>query len=83
MLSQFDLLSADVESANHLTAEAIILGLGLYSPPVNSLWKQKSAMRRGIKKPCGSKVRCYAAILIDLNENLDSFPGAKLTEKLV
>ena len=34
-LRQFDLLYADVEGTNQLTAENIILGLALYFPPVN------------------------------------------------
>ena len=49
-LCQFDLICADVESANPLTAEAIILGLGSYFPPINLILMQKRAMRRGMRK---------------------------------
>ena len=40
-----------MESANPLTVEEIILGLGSNFFPVNFLSKQKRAMRRGMKKP--------------------------------
>ena len=39
-------------------------------------------MFRGVKKPCGLKVRRYVDYLIDLNKYLDLFPGATLSEKL-
>ena len=48
-LCQFDLMCADVESANPLTEEAIILGLGSYFPPINLILMQKRAMRRGMR----------------------------------
>ena len=35
-----------------------------------------------MRKLCGSKVRRYAAFLIDLNENLAFFTGAKLYDKI-
>ena len=49
-LRQFDLLYADIEMTQTLTVEDIIRGLAQYLPPVNSLSKQKRAMRRGTKK---------------------------------
>ena len=39
-------------------------------------------MRRGMKKSRSLKVRRYTAFLIDLNEYLDSFPGATLFDKI-
>ena len=39
-------------------------------------------MRHGMKKMHSLTVRRYAARLIDLNENLVSFPGANLTDKI-
>ena len=39
-------------------------------------------MCRCMKKPHSLKVRQYAARLIDLNEYLDSFPGATMTDKI-
>ena len=56
-LRQFDLMYYDVESTNPLSAENIILWLALYSSPVNLLSNQKRAMRCGIRKQCGLKVR--------------------------
>ena len=37
-------------------------------------------MRLGIRKLCGLKVRRYADQLVYLNEYLDVFPGAKISE---
>ena len=39
-------------------------------------------MRWGTKKPRSLTLRFYAALLIDLNEYLASFPGATLTYKI-
>ena len=81
-LRQFDSLSADVESAEILNVDYIIRGLAQYFPPVNSLSKQKRAMRRGMKKMRSLTVSRYAARLIDLNEYLASFPWVNLTDKI-
>ena len=80
-LHQFDSLYADVESANPLTVETISLELASYLFPVNYLLNQKRAMRRGMRKPHGLKVRQYSDRLIGLNWYLDSFPGATLSRK--
>ena len=66
-VSKFDWLSADVESSNPLAVEDIILGLGVYFFPGNSLLKKKSAIRHGMRKHCGLKVRRYRDNFIDLN----------------
>ena len=81
-MHHFGLLYADVKITNPLTVEAIILGLGAYFFPVNLLPKQNHAMRRGMRKMRGLKVRRYAARLIDLNEYLYLLPGAQLTESI-
>ena len=81
-LRHFDLLSADVDIPENLNVEYIIKGLELYFYLVHLLSKQKNAMRHGMKKPRGLKVRQYMARLIDLNEYLDSFHGANLSDKL-
>ena len=39
-------------------------------------------MRRGMKKTRTLTVRRYAARLIDINEYLESFPRANLTDKI-
>ena len=72
-----------MEGTNPLMVETIILGLTLYFSPVNFLSKQKGVMRRRTRKPRGLKVRLYAARLININDYLDSFPGATLSEKWI
>ena len=74
-LCQFDFLSAGVEGTNHLTVETIILGLASYSFPMNSLLEQKCTMRRGMRNPCGLKVRHHAARLVTLTSILLCFLG--------
>ena len=69
-LLQFDLLSTDVEGTKPLTVETIILELDLYFYPVNSISKQKHAIRRWTRKPHRLKARLYADRFIDLNEYL-------------
>ena len=83
LLRQFDSLSADMESTNPLTAETIILGLGAYFFSVNFVSKKNCAIRCRMRKPRGLKVRQYAAHLIDLNEYLVLFPGAKLNDRIL
>ena len=63
-LHKFDSLSADVESTETLDVDYIIRGLAQQFPPLNSLPKQKHAMRRGMKKTCSLTVMHYAARLI-------------------
>ena len=70
-LLQFDLLSTDVEGKEPLTVEYIIKGLVVYSPPVNFPSKQKHAMRCGMRKPHGLKLRLCVARLIGLDKDLD------------
>ena len=80
-LRHFDSFSDDVERTETLTAENIIKGLALYFPPINLLLKKNHAMLRRMRKLRGLKVRRYAARLIDFNEYLNLFPGAKLSGK--
>ena len=81
-LSQFDLLSDDVEGTQTLDVDEIIKGLAHYFPPVNSISKQKHAMRRGMKKPRSLTIRKYVESLIGLNEYLAYFPGATFNDKI-
>ena len=81
MLRQFDGFSDEVENTSPETLSSIILGLGAYFFPVNDLSKQRHAMRRGIRKPRGLKVRRSAACLIELNDYLNLFPVAKKSDK--
>ena len=39
-------------------------------------------MRRGMSNPCGFKVRCYAASLVDFNYYLAVLPGEKIGDKI-
>ena len=80
LLFQFDLLSDYVEIANPLTAEAIfriscILFHWIF------VYKQKHKMLCRTRNPRGLKVRRYGTCLVDLNEYLALFHGAKLIEK--
>ena len=78
-LRQFYLLSAGVkDTETQLDVDYLLKVLVWYLFPVNSLSKQKLAMRRCMKNPRSSKVRRYAVRLIYLNEYLASFPGATM-----
>ena len=65
---QFDAWSSDVYIFIPEKLTYIILGLGLYCFPVNTMSKQKRTMRRRMRNQNGLKVRKYAACLVDLNE---------------
>ena len=54
----------------------------MYVFPVNSLSKQKRAMRRGIRNPLKLKLRLYAARIIDINKYLSEFPGSKESDRI-
>ena len=56
-LSQFDALSAKVVSTSPETLSLIILGLGAYFFPVNTMSNQKRLLHRGTRNPRGLKVR--------------------------
>ena len=61
----------------------IILGVGTYFPPINALSNQKRAIFRGMRTPRELKLRRFADHMIDINEYLTVFPGAKESEKSV
>ena len=65
-----------------LNVDDILKGLVWYFFPVNSLSKQKCAMRRCTKNPHSLKVRSYSALTIDLNDYLSSFTVATMTYKI-
>ena len=81
LLHQFDLLTNDVENTETLNVDYYIKSLALYFPPVNSLSKQKRAMRRRTNISRSLKVRRYTVRLIDLNEYLASLAEATLADK--
>ena len=82
-LHQFDLLYVDVENKNSsLDVDYLLNGLAWYFLPVNSLSKKKRAMHCCMKRLCSLNVKLYAARLIDLNDYLDSFPGATMTDQI-
>ena len=83
VLHPFDLVSADAKnSETQLDVDYLLKGLAWYSPPVNSLPKQRRAMCRCMKNLRSLKLRRYAARLIDLNEYLDSIPGKTMYDKM-
>ena len=55
----------------------VVFGLGMFFPPVKTLSKQNSVMRRIMRKPLKLKVRRYATRMKDLNGNLAEFLGEK------
>ena len=79
-LRQLDTLSVEVRSTNSENLKYIILGLGTYLFPVNVLSKQKRTMRHGMRKPRGLKLRCYVYCMIDIDNYLDVFTGAKASD---
>ena len=81
-MGQFELLSSDVENTETLNVDYYIRSLALYFTPLDSLLKQKFAMRRGMKKLCSLKVRRYAVCLVDMNEYLAYLPEATLSDKI-
>ena len=54
----------------------------MHLPPANALSKQKRAMCYVRRKPYELKVGYYSARLIDLNEQLSTFPGAKESDNI-
>ena len=81
-LRQFDTFSAEVESTTPEYLMSIILGFGAHFFPVNAISKQNHAMRRGMRKPGGLKLRHYSSCLIDVNKYLDVFPVSKSSDKI-
>ena len=60
----------------------IFLGLGNYLFTVNVLSRKNRSMRHGMRNLRKLKVRFYAVQMIDLNEYLAAFPGAKSGENI-
>ena len=82
-LRQFDLVSADAKNTETLLyVDYLLKGLAWYFFLLNSLSKQKRAMRRCMKNPRSLKVRRYAVCLIDLNEYLASVPGSTMADNM-
>ena len=77
VLRQLDTFSVELGSTTTTYLNQITLGLGTYFPTIDTLSKQKRAMRCVMRKPRRSKVRCYAARMICLNEYLTDLKGAK------
>ena len=61
----------------------VILGFGMYFPPVNALSKKKCTVCCGIMNLHKLKVICYSDCMIDLNEHLAYFPEGKAGGNLV
>ena len=83
-LHQFDLVSSNAKNSETLLdVDYLLKGLACFFFFVNSLLKQKRAMRRCMKNARSLKLRRYAACLVDLNEYLASFLGATMADKMV
>ena len=74
-LHQFDTFSVEVGIYTPENLTSIILGLGTHFFPFNALLKKKRAMRHGMRKPRGFKIRCCYDRLVGLNEYFSVFPG--------
>ena len=61
----------------------IILGLGTYFYPANTLPKQKRVIRCRTRKLRKLKLRRYTSFFIDINDYLSDFPGEKSSDKIV
>ena len=81
-LRRLDTFYVEVGSTTTDNLNLISLVLGTYCFPVNGMSKQNRATHRRMRKPRGLKVRRCAAPLIGLNEYLDTFPGAKKSNKI-
>ena len=82
ILCKLDTFSVKVRSTNIAYLNHIILGLGMYFFPVNALSNQKPSMHHGTRKRHKQNMRNYAACIIDLNEYLAAFPGAKTSDQI-
>ena len=65
---------------NHLNL--IQEGLLEYFFPINTLSKQKCAMRRGIRKPRRTTLKRFATRLTEMNKFLPLFPGSDASKKM-
>ena len=81
-LCQIDTLTTEVGSITSDYFKSNILGLGTNFPPVNDLLKQNHAMRQGMVKQRGLKVRRYDARTIDLNKYVAVFRGEKTSNNI-
>ena len=81
-LHQFNNLHDQVESTTTTYLNQVILGLCAYFRPMDALSQQKLLMRRGMRKTHNLKLRCYAACMIDIDEYLYAFQGAKASDKI-
>ena len=81
-LRQLDMLSAEVGNTTSENLKSIILDLGTYLPPVNSLSKQIRSMRHGTRKTHGLKAIHYNDRMIDLNGYLGVFPRKNTSDNI-
>ena len=67
-LCKFETLCLKIWSMTMTHLNQVILGLGLYSPPLNEFPKQKRAMRCGMIYLHELKVSIYAVRMVEFNE---------------
>ena len=82
-LQEFYELASHNSGTNNAHLKFIQEGLLDYFLPVNSLSKQKRAMRRAIHKPRDIPSKCFVARLMELNNYLPIFPGYSAAKKIL
>ena len=83
VLHQFDLLFENIGSSTPLTLEAIILVFCAYIFFCLYAVKAKVHNAPQNEEAAQNKSKTYTARLVDLNKYLDSFPGARIIDKIV
>ena len=81
-LRQIYTLSVEVGCTTKEHLNRIGFGFRYIVFPFNAKSNQKRTMRFGMRMPRRLKVRRYSACMIDHNGYLDTFPGAKASDKI-
>ena len=81
-LKRFNFLAGQVGSTTNgylNLIKEILLG---YFPPINTLTKQKLAIRRAMQKPQDLLFKIFSARLMELKNYLTFFPGTSAAKKI-
>ena len=81
-LREFDVLAGQVGSMTNGHIKLIKEGLIGYFPPINTLTKQKRAIRHTMWKPRGILFKRFASRLVELNNYFPIFPGSRAAKKI-
>ena len=74
-LTVFELSAAELGNPTVLNAEALIKDLRDQLFPQRALQQQKRYMRRSLRKPRNMSIRVYVNRVLELNDQLVSYPG--------